>query len=593
MTEVKDVIKGGGFLVEDLEASRVFTPEDFTDEQKMIAKTAEEYVKNQVLPVVENLEHHEFEHSVRLLKEAGDLGLLAADIPEEYGGLGLDKISSALIAEKISVAGGFSITHGAHVGIGTLPIVLFGNEEQKQKYLPNSASGDKISAYALTEPGSGSDALGAKTTAKLNAEGTHYILNGEKQWITNAGFADVFVVYAKVDGDKFTAFIVEKTFPGVSVGAEEKKMGIKSSSTRTLILQDAEVPVENLLGEIGRGHVIAFNILNIGRYKLGVGTVGGSKRALELAISYSNQRQQFKTPISSFNLTKQKLATMASKLYATESLIYRTVGYFEERMGQLSEAEQKDGKAIAASIAEYAIECSINKVVGSEVLDYIVDEAVQLHGGYGFMQEYEVERIYRDSRINRIFEGTNEINRLIVPGTFLKKAMKGELPLLQKAQSLQEELLMMMPEEVSDAPLAQEKVLVANAKKIGLLAAGLAAQRFGTKLEAEQEVLVNIANIANNIFAMESAVLRTEKAIDRVGVEKANQKLLYTQIFCQEAFDEIEKAAKETLIASVEGDNLRMMISALRKLTRYTPYNVIAKKREASVKLIEAEKFVV
>ena len=593
MTEGKDVIKGGGFLVVYLEASRVFTPEDFTDEQKMIAKTAEEYVKNQVLPVVENLEHHEFEHSVRLLKEAGDLGLLAADIPEEYGGLGLDKISSALIAEKISVAGGFSITHGAHVGIGTLPIVLFGNEEQKQKYLPNSASGDKISAYALPEPGSGSDDLGAKTTAKLNAEGTHYILNGEKQWITNAGFADVFVVYAKGDGDKFTALIVEKTFPGVSVGAEEKKMGIKSSSTRTLILQDAEVPVENLLGEIGRGHVIAFNILNIGRYKLGVGTVGGSKRALELAISYSNQRQQFKTPISSFNLTKQKLATMASKLYATESLIYRTVGYFEERMGQLSEAEQKDGKAIAASIAEYAIECSINKVVGSEVLDYIVDEAVQLHGGYGFMQEYEVERIYRDSRINRIFEGTNEINRLIVPGTFLKKAMKGELPLLQKAQSLQEELLMMMPEEVSDAPLAQEKVLVANAKKIGLLAAGLAAQRFGTKLEAEQEVLVNIANIANNIFAMESAVLRTEKAIDRGGVEKANQKLLYTQIFCQEAFDEIEKAAKETLIASVEGDNLRMMISALRKLTRYTPYNVIAKKREASVKLIEAEKFVV
>ncbi|TQR09305.1 acyl-CoA dehydrogenase family protein [Psychrobacillus soli] len=593
MAEVKEVIKGGSFLVEDIDASRIFTPEDFTDEQKMIAKTAEDYVTNEVVPVVEKLENHEFEHSVRLLKSAGDLGLLAADIPEEYGGIALDKISSALIAEKLSVAGGFSITHGAHVGIGTLPIVLFGNEEQKQKYLPSSASGDKIFAYALTEPGSGSDALGAKTTAKLNVEGTHYILNGEKQWITNAGFADVFVVYAKIDGDKFSAFIVEKTFPGVSVGAEEKKMGIKSSSTRTLILQDAQVPVENLLGEIGRGHVIAFNILNIGRYKLGVGTVGGSKRALELAISYSNQRQQFKTPISSFNLTKQKLATMASKLYATESLIYRTVGYFEERMSQLSEAEQKDGKAIAASIAEYAIECSINKVVGSEVLDYIADEAVQLHGGYGFMQEYEVERIYRDSRINRIFEGTNEINRLIVPGTFLKKAMKGELPLLQKAQSLQEELLMMMPEEVSDAPLAQEKVLVANAKKIGLLAAGLAAQRFGTKLEAEQEVLVNIANIANNLFAMESAVLRTEKAIGRDGVKKANQKLLYTQIFCQEAFEEIEKDAKETLIAYVEGDTLRMMLSALRKLTRYTPYNVITKKREASVKLIDAEKYIV
>ncbi|MGB3102302.1 MAG: acyl-CoA dehydrogenase family protein [Psychrobacillus psychrotolerans] len=592
MNELKEAIKGGAFLVEDLDASRIFTPEDFNDEQKMIAKTTEEYVKNSVLPVVENLEHHEFEHSVRLLKEAGDLGLLAADIPEEYGGIGLDKISSALISEKMSVAGGYSITHGAHVGIGTLPIVLFGNEEQKQKYLPSSASGEKIFAYALTEPGSGSDALGAKTTAKLNAEGTHYVLNGEKQWITNAGFADVFVVYAKVDGDKFSAFIVEKTFPGVSVGAEEKKMGIKSSSTRTLILQDAQVPVDNLLGEIGRGHVIAFNILNIGRYKLGVGTIGGSKRALELAIAYTNQRQQFKTPISSFNLTKNKLATMASKLYATESLIYRTVGYFEERMSQLSPEEQKDGKAIAASIAEYAIECSINKVVGSEVLDYIVDEAVQLHGGYGFMQEYEVERLYRDSRINRIFEGTNEINRLIVPGTFLKKAMKGELPLLQKAAGLQEELLMMMPEEVGTEPLAQEKVLVANAKKIGILVAGLAAQRFGTKLEAEQEVLVNIANIANNLFAMESAVLRTEKAIGRDGEDKAAQKLLYTQIFTQEAFIEIEQAAKETLIAAVDGDNQRMMISALRKLTRYTPYNVIEKKREASVKLIEAEKYV-
>lgn len=592
MNELKEAIKGGAFLVEDLDSSRIFTPEDFNDEQKMIAKTTEEYVKNSVLPVVENLEHHEFEHSVRLLKEAGDLGLLAADIPEEYGGIGLDKISSALISEKMSVAGGYSITHGAHVGIGTLPIVLFGNEEQKQKYLPSSASGEKIFAYALTEPGSGSDALGAKTTAKLNAEGTHYVLNGEKQWITNAGFADVFVVYAKVDGDKFSAFIVEKTFPGVSVGAEEKKMGIKSSSTRTLILQDAQVPVDNLLGEIGRGHVIAFNILNIGRYKLGVGTIGGSKRALELAIAYTNQRQQFKTPISSFNLTKNKLATMASKLYATESLIYRTVGYFEERMSQLSPEEQKDGKAIAASIAEYAIECSINKVVGSEVLDYIVDEAVQLHGGYGFMQEYEVERLYRDSRINRIFEGTNEINRLIVPGTFLKKAMKGELPLLQKAAGLQEELLMMMPEEVGTEALAQEKVLVANAKKIGILVAGLAAQRFGTKLEAEQEVLVNIANIANNLFAMESAVLRTEKAIGRDGEEKAAQKLLYTQIFTQEAFIEIEQAAKETLIAAVDGDNQRMMISALRKLTRYTPYNVIEKKREASVKLIEAEKYV-
>ena len=590
---IANMIKGGSFLVEDVALDRVFTPEDFTDEHKMIAKTTEDFVAQEVVPVIEKLENHEFEHSVKLLKSAGDIGLLGADVPEEYGGLALDKVSSALIAEKMSRAGGFSITHGAHVGIGSLPIVLFGNEDQKQKYLPKLATGELIAAYALTEPGSGSDALGAKTTAKLNAEGTHYVLNGEKQWITNAGFADVFVVYAKIDGDKFSAFIVEREFSGVSVGAEEKKMGIKSSSTRTLILQDAQVPADNLLGEIGRGHVIAFNILNIGRYKLGVGTVGASKRAFELAVAYTNQRQQFKTPISSFNLTKEKLATMASRLYASESLIYRTVGYFEDRMSQLSADEQKDGKAIAASIAEYAIECSINKVFGTEVLDYIADEAVQLHGGYGFMQEYEVERIYRDSRINRIFEGTNEINRLLVPGTFLRKAMKGELPILQKAQALQEELLMMMPEEIEDAPLAQEKVLVQNAKKIALLAAGLAAQRYGTKLESEQEVLVNIADIVNNLFAMESAVLRTEKAIQKVGAEKANQKLLYTQIFCQEAFECIEKDAKETLIAAVEGDNLRMMLSALRKLTRSTPYNVIAKKREASVKLIDAEKYIV
>lgn len=574
---VENMIKGGSFLVEDVALDRVFTPEDFTDEHKMIAKTTEEYVNNEVFPVIEKLENHEFEHSVKLLKSAGDLGLLGADVPEEYDGLGLDKISSALIAEKMSKAGGFSITHGAHVGIGSLPIVLFGNEEQKQKYLPKLATGELIAAYALTEPGSGSDALGAKTSAKLNAAGTHYVLNGEKQWITNAGFADVFVVYAKIDGEHFSAFIVEREYDGVSVGAEEKKMGIKSSSTRTLILQDAQIPVENLLGEVGRGHVIAFNILNIGRYKLGVGTVGASKRAFELTVAYTNQRQQFKTPISSFNLTKEKLSTMAARLYASESLIYRTVGYFEDRMSQLSAEEQKDGKAIAASIAEYAIECSINKVFGTEVLDYIADEAVQLHGGYGFMQEYEVERIYRDSRINRIFEGTNEINRLLIPGTFLRKAMKGELPLLQKAKALQEELLMMMPEEIEDAPLAQEKVLVQNAKKIGLLAAGLAAQRYGAKLETEQEVLANIADIVNNLFAMESAVLRTEKAIQRDGVEKANQKLLYTQIFCQEAFECIEKDAKETLIAAVEGDNLRMMLSALRKLTRSTPYNVIAK----------------
>ncbi|NNU84310.1 acyl-CoA dehydrogenase [Geobacillus sp. BMUD] len=590
---IEEAIKGGSFLIEDIPAERVFTPEDFTDEHHMIAKTTEEYVNNEVLPQLEHLENHEFDRSVKLLRKAGELGLLSADIPEEYGGLGLDKVSSAIIAEKMAPAGGFAISHGAHVGIGSLPIVLFGTEEQKQKYLPYLATGEKIAAYALTEPGSGSDALGAKTTAKLNAEGTHYILNGEKQWITNSGFADVFVVYAKVDGQHFTAFIVERDFPGVSTGPEEKKMGIKSSSTRTLILQDVPVPKENVLGEIGKGHVIAFNILNIGRYKLGLGAVGGAKRAFEITVKYANQRQQFKRPISQFTLTQEKLATMASRLYAAESSVYRTVGLFDERMGLLDAEKAKDGKEVAKSIAEYAIECSLNKFFATEVLDYIVDEGVQIHGGYGFMQEYEIERAYRDSRINRIFEGTNEINRLLVPGMYLKKALKGELPLFQKAQQLQEELMMMTAEEPGTGALEQEKYLVRNAKKIALMVAGLAAQKYGQRIEEEQEVLVNIADIVSNIYAMESALLRTEKAIQASGEEKNKQKVLYTQIFCQEAFNEIEAHAKETLVAVEQGDTLRMMLAALRRLTRHTPINVIAKKREAAAALIEAERYIV
>ncbi|GGD06849.1 acyl-CoA dehydrogenase family protein [Pontibacillus salipaludis] len=593
MSETKErVFKGGSFLVEDLQADDIITPEDFTDEHKMIAKTAEDFVLGEVVPKIENLENHEFEHSVNLLKKAGELGLLGVDVPEEYGGLNLDKISSSLITEKFSRAGGFSVTHGAHVGIGSLPIVFFGNEEQKQKYLPLLATGEKIAAYALTEPGSGSDALGAKTTAKLNDAGTHYVLNGEKQWITNSAFADVFVVYAKIDGDKFTAFIVERDYKGVSTGPEEKKMGIKSSSTRTLILEDAEVPVENVLGEIGRGHVIAFNILNVGRYKLAIGGVGSSKRALELAVKYANERKQFKTPISSFPLTQEKLGTMAANTYANESAVYRTVGLFEQRMGKLSDEQLKDGKAIAEAIAEYAIECSLTKVFGTELLDYVTDEAVQIHGGYGFMAEYEVERMYRDSRINRIFEGTNEINRMIVPGTLLKKAMKGELPLLQKAQTLQEELMMMMPEEPGTETLEQEKYLLKNAKKIGLLAAGLAAQKFGEKLDKEQELLVNIADIVGEIYNMESAILRTEKAIQSSGKEKSMHKLAMTQVYTQESFNRIEAHAKETLIASEEGDSLRMMLSALRKLTRHTPTNVIKKKREVAAKVIQEEKYV-
>ncbi|WML30196.1 acyl-CoA dehydrogenase family protein [Neobacillus sp. OS1-32] len=593
MTETKKIVKGGSFLIEDLSYEDILTPEDFTEEHLMIAKTAEDFVEKEVQPVLERLEQHEFDITVNLLKQAGELGLLAVDVPEEYEGLGLDKITSSLVTEKMSGGGGFALSHGAHVGIGSLPIVLFGNEDQKKRYLPALASGEKLAAYALTEPGSGSDALGARTTAKLNAEGTHYILNGEKQWITNAGFADVFVVYAKIDGEKFTAFIVERDFPGVSTGAEEKKMGIKSSSTRTLILEDVPVPVENLLGEIGRGHVIAFNILNIGRYKLAVGSVGGSKKALEMTIQYANGRQQFKTPISQFNLTKEKFGTLASEIYAAESSVYRTVGLYEDNQGRLSTEEAKDIKKVANSIAEYAIECSLNKFFASEVLAHVVDEGVQIHGGYGFMQEYPIERAYRDARIQRIFEGTNEINRLLVPGTLVKKALKGDLPLFQKALALQEEIMMLMPEEPGDEPLAQEKYLVKNAKKIALLAAGLAAQKYGKALEIEQEVLANIADIISDVYAMESVVLRTEKAMAKDGADKSKQKLLYTQIFCQEAFNHIEAVAKETLVAVEQGDTLRMMLSTLRKLTRHTPINVIAKKREAADVLIAAERFVV
>ncbi|MCF6410388.1 acyl-CoA dehydrogenase family protein [Pseudalkalibacillus salsuginis] len=589
----KKAAKGGSFLIEEVEAQSVFTPEDFNEEQILMGKTTEDFVVKEVVPQLEKIENHQFDISRDLLTKAGELGLLGADVPEEYGGLALDKISSSLITEKFSRARSFSLSYGAHVGIGSLPIVLFGNEEQKQQYLPDLATGKRIAAYALTEPGSGSDALGAKTVAKLNDVGTHYVLNGEKQWITNSAFADVFVVYAKIDGEQFSAFIVERDFEGVSTGPEEKKMGIKGSSTRTLILEDALVPKENLLGDAGRGHVIAFNILNIGRYKLAVGCVGAAKRALEVSIKYANERQQFKQPISRFTLIQEKLATMAAKAYASESSVYRTVGMYEDRLGALSPEEQKDGSLLAKGIAEYAIECSLNKVFASEVLDHVVDEAVQIHGGYGFMSEYEVENMYRDSRINRIFEGTNEINRLLVPGTLLRKAMKGELPLLQKATELQNELMMLMPEELSDEPLAQEKQFVKNAKKIFLMIAGLAVQKYGEKLEHEQEILSNVADIVSEAYAIESVVLRTEKAIQQKGAEKAAQKIRLAEIYCQEAFERIEAHAKESIVAIEDGDQLRMMLSALKKLTRYTPINVVKKKREVAAVLLKEEKYVV
>ncbi len=588
-----ELIKGGSFVLDELQADRLFTPEDFSEEHKMVGDMTAKFVEDRVVPVLDRIEKHEFELSVGLLREAGELGLLGADVPEAYGGYQMDKISSSIITEKFARGRSFALSYGAHVGIGSLPIVFFGNEEQKHKYLPKLSSGEWIASYALTEPGSGSDALGAKTTAVLNEAGTHYILNGEKQWITNAGFASLFVVYAKIDGDKFTAFLVEGEYPGVSTGLEEQKMGIKGSSTRTLILQDAEVPVENVLGEIGRGHVIAFNILNVGRYKLAVGAVGSSKRAIDLAVQYSNERKQFKTPISSFPLIQEKLATMSAQTYAMESSVYRTGGLFQDSLDQLSEEESKDGKKIADAIAEYAIECSMNKVFASETFDYVIDEAVQIHGGYGFMAEYEVENMYRDSRINRIFEGTNEINRLLVPGTLLKKAMKGDLPLLAEAQRLQQEVMSFMPTEVGSEPLDRERHLLAMMKKIFLLTAGTAVQKYQDKLQGEQEILANTADIMSAIYALESAIVRTEKAIVAKGVEKNELKIRYTEVFAQQAFEGVERDAKETLYAAASGDELRMLLSALKKFSRYQPINSIGTKRLIAKRLIEANKYTV
>ena len=591
MSELKTKKRGGSFLIEDTAPADVFTPEDFNDEQKMIAKTTADFVAGEVAPRREELEKLDFDLTVSLLRQAGELGLLAADVPEEYEGLGLDKISSSLITENFTRAGSFALSHGAHVGIGTLPIVYFGNDEQKKKYLPALSTGEKLAAYCLTEPGSGSDALGAKATAVLNAEGTHYILNGTKQFITNAGFADIFVVYAKVDGDKFSAFIVEKEFPGVSTGPEEKKMGIKGSSTRPLILEDVAVPVENLLYEVGKGHHIAFNILNIGRYKLAVGTVGSSKYAIELSAKYANERKQFGQPISNFPLLREKLADMNTKTFALESMIYRIGGLIEDGMADLG--ADAAGKAVTDAIAEYAIECSISKVFGSEVFDYVVDEGVQIHGGYGFIAEYPIEQMYRDSRINRIFEGTNEVNRLLIPGTLVKKAMKGEIALLQAAQALQGELMGMMPSMIDeDLPLAVEADLLAKAKKIFLMVGGYGVQKYMTKLDQQQEILANVADMIIDIYAMESVLLRTQKQLEKDGEEKAALKVLMTKVFINDAFGRIEMLARETLAAMEDGDVLRTQLSVLKKLTRYTPQNVIGLKRELAAKVVASEGYV-
>jgi alkylation response protein AidB-like acyl-CoA dehydrogenase len=585
-------IMGGSFIIEDIHFLDMVTPEDFTDEHRMIAKMTEDFVAGEITPRDEEIEKLNYDLSVLLLRKTGDLGLLGAEVPEAYGGLNLDKVSSTLINEKLMKAASFALTVGAHVGIGMLPIVYFGTEEQKQKYLPVLVSGEKVAAYCLTEPSSGSDALGAKTSAKLSDDGTFYVLNGAKQFITNAGFANIFIVYAKVNGTEFSTFIVERTMKGVSIGLEEKKMGIKGSSTCPLILEDVHVPVENLLWEVGKGHLIAFNILNIGRFKLAAGCLGTSKEALEISAKYANERMQFGRKISSFPLIGKKLAEMNTRTYVLESMVYRTAGLFDEGLNEVVHTSPNVGYQSAKAIAEYALECSINKVFGSEALDFVADEGVQIHGGYGFIQEYKMERIYRDSRINRIFEGTNEINRLLIPGTLVKRAMKGEIALLQKAMALQTELLQPIPSQSFERTLDQETHLLAMAKKIFLMVGAQAVQKYQMQLEFEQEIMSNMADIMIAVFAMESALLRTKKIIAKSGEAKAQNAIAMTLTFVHESFDQIEQLAKETLSAMESGDALRTQFSVLKKLTKKSSLNSIELKRQIAAQVIAAEKYV-
>ncbi len=589
----KKVFVGGEFLITDATPDEVFTPEDFTDEHRMIMDMAKDFVEKEIKPHVDELEEKDHELTLSLLKKAGELGLLGTDIPEEYGGMGLDKVSTTVVTEALGVAGSFAVVYGAHTGIGTLPIVYFGNEEQKQKYLPKLAGGEWCAAYCLTEPGAGSDALNAKTKAVLSEDGSKYLINGEKMFITNAGWASSFVVYAKVNGEDFTGFIVEKDFNGVSTGKEEKKMGAHGSSTRPVIFEDAEVPAENVLYEIGKGHKIAFNILNLGRWKLGAATIGGCKGCVTEAVKYANGRIQFKVPISSFGLIKSKLADMAVKGYMSDSVMYRLAGMFDEKLGTLSAEAKKSGAENAKAIEEYAAECSIAKVYGSETLDFCVDEYVQILGGYGFCSEYPAERYYRDSRINRIWEGTNEINRMLVPGTLMQRAMKGRLNLLQAAQAIPGELMSYSPLSVQlpETPLALQEHMVKMMKKLALMVAGGAAMKFQQKLAKEQEVLGKLADIIIEIFAMESGLLRTLKMIDKNGEEKAKYHIDAVKVYVDEAVPRIEGWAKQIIAYTEEGDMLRTQLAGVKKLARYQPIDAVSLKREIADRIIDLEAY--
>ncbi|MBA2526575.1 MAG: acyl-CoA dehydrogenase family protein, partial [Pyrinomonadaceae bacterium] len=582
VVEEKKIVKGGAFLIEELTPQEVFTPEDFNEEHLMIAETTRQFMDNEVIPRIDDLEKHDWKLSRELIKKAADLGLIGANIPEEYGGLGLDQTSGALIGENIGRSASFATTLGAESGIGLLPLVYFGTDAAKEKYLAKIAAGELITAYALTEAGSGSDAMAAKATARLSGDGTHYVINGEKMWITNGGFADIFVVFAKVDGNKFSAFMVERQ-PGLTSGAEEHKMGIKGSSTTALVLSDVKTPVENLLGEVGKGHKIAFNVLNIGRFKLGAMCIGGMKLMVQESIRYANERHQFGKSISSFGAIKAKLAEQCIRTWVGEAMIYRTLGMIEAGIGAV---DAKDMDARLRAIEEYAAECSIIKVALSEYCDFVADEMVQIYGGYGYSADYPAERAYRDSRINRIFEGTNEINRLLIPGRLMKSALSGNLPLLPKAQALMDEILSPQMSGLDDDEqvLAAEQKLTQNAKKVALMTLGTAAQKYMTKLADQQEILMGIADIILDTYAMESAILRTQKLAASEGEEAAARYIDITRVFCNDAVERIEARAKNTLAAMSEGDELRTLLAALRRFTKLTPMNTVtARQRIADV----------
>jgi alkylation response protein AidB-like acyl-CoA dehydrogenase len=585
-------IAGGSFLLETRSPDEIFTPEDFSEQHVLIGQTAEEFAQKEIVPNIEKMEHKDFSITRDLLKKAGELGLSGVEIPEAYGGMELDKVSAAVIADHIAKYAGFATTWGGHTGIGTLPLVYFGSDAQKQKYLPKLAAGEIVGAYALSEASSGSDALNCRSRAALSPDGKHYILNGEKMWITNAGFADLFTVFAKVDGEKFTAFLVERNFPGFSIGAEEHKMGIRGSSTCPIILNDCKVPVENVLGEIGRGHIIAFNILNIGRFKLGAMCVGGARESLNNAIGYAKQRKAFKKVIADFGLVREKLANMAMLIYVGESLVFRTVGMMDAALATIDKSAPDAAKKTLKAVEEYAVECSIIKVWASEMLDYVVDETLQIYAGYGFVEEYPAERAYRDARINRIFEGTNEINRLIITGFLLKRAMGGQLPLMPAIKQLMDEVLS-GPSAVEDVEgvLAEEQKLVASAKKLGLFAAGAATQKYMMQIEQQQEVMGAIADMVIEVYAMESVLLRTMKLASAQGENAAGLPIAATRVYLSQAVDKIELSARKIIADVAEGDMLRTQMAILRRLAKHDPVNTIGLRQEIAEKIIERGRY--